>query len=90
MNKVRKVVEYWRKTDCSYERIELEPSMPCTGESNKSKSLRELAAYSIIPLLIHLQSNGEKNEKSIVNLIIMRNYPFDDVRLRRYFVYNDE
>ena len=45
MNKVRKVVEYRRKTDGSYECVELEPSMPRLCESNESKSLLKIAAY---------------------------------------------
>lgn len=44
MNKVRKVHEYWRKPDGTYERIEPEASIPRPCESNESKRLRKLAA----------------------------------------------
>ena len=45
MKKVRKVVEYHRKPDGTYEPITLEPLVPRPSESNESKRLRELAAY---------------------------------------------
>ena len=45
LNKERKVVEYRRKPDGTYEPIEIESSMPCPCESSGSKNLRELAAY---------------------------------------------
>lgn len=44
MNKVRKVLEYRRNPDGTYERIEPEPSIPRPCESNESKRLRKLAA----------------------------------------------
>lgn len=45
MNNDRKVVEYRRKPDGTYERIELEPSIPRPCEGNESKRICELANY---------------------------------------------
>ena len=45
MNNDRKVVEYRRKPDGTYERVELEPSIPRLCEGNESKRICELANY---------------------------------------------
>ena len=45
MNNDRKVVEYRRKPDGTYERVDPIPSEPRPCESSGSKNLRELAAY---------------------------------------------
>lgn len=43
----RKVVEYRREADGTYQRVELEPSRPCPCESSESKKIRSLAACGI-------------------------------------------
>ena len=43
----RKVVEYRREADGTYQRVELESSRPCPCESSESKKIRSLAACGI-------------------------------------------